>query len=306
MAQLPSAPTAAERDEALAILAATLGTTSPALRDATVERLASVSNRNLRVAHAGAAYVVRLPGPAPFVNRAVEERNARAAQALGIGPAILRFEAASGVMVTRAVPRARALTPDALRDPAVLRRVAAALRALHAGAGFAGRLDPAEKIALYARGLQCTAGPAAAGALALVPAGLALAAAAAAEGTLAPCHNDPVPSNLLDDGSSVTLVDWEYAGFNDPLWDLAYLAVEGGLDGPAEEALVAAYGAQGSRTRFARQKTLCLVVSGLWATLTVLQAGAASELAAYAADRLARAGAMLESPPRIATRRGSP
>jgi aminoglycoside phosphotransferase (APT) family kinase protein len=249
--------------------------------------------------HGAEAYVVRLPGPARYVNRALEERNARAAEAMGIGATVVRFDAASGVMVTRVVPRARPLAGAALRDPAVLGRVARALRTLHAGSGFAGRLDPAEKIALYARGLRAAGGPA--GALDLVPAGLDLAARAAAEGTLVPCHNDPVPDNLLDDGRRVTLVDWEYAGFNDPLWDLAYLAIEGGLDGAAEEALLAAYRGQaegGVRGRFARQKTLCLLVSGLWATLAALDPGAAPTLADYAADRLARARALLESPPR--------
>ena len=117
-----------------------------------------------------------------------------------------------------------------------------------------------------------------------------------------------MPDNLLDDGRRVTLVDWEYAGFNDPLWDLAYLAVEGGLDGAAEEALLAAYdGAAGRRLRgrFARQKTLCLLVSGLWAMLAAQDARAAPALAGYAADRLPRAGALLESPP-LPMRHASP
>jgi thiamine kinase-like enzyme len=291
-------PPPADRAQTLAILADALGVAPDSLEGAATRALASISNRNVRVEHGGAAYVVRLPGPAAFVDRAVEGRNARAAAALGIGPGLVLFDAASGAMVTEAVAGARPLAARDLRDPATLTRIARTLRRLHEGAGFAGRLDPAEKIARYAKGLRGLARREAAAALALVPAALVLAAEAAASGRLAPCHNDPVPDNLLDDGSTVTLVDWEYAGLNDPLWDLAYLAVEGGLDAVGEEALLAAYGEAALRPRFAMQKALCTAVSALWAVLALAEAGPSPGLAVYAAERLAHARALLESPPR--------
>jgi thiamine kinase-like enzyme len=37
-------------------------------------------------------------------------------------------------------------------------------------------------------------------------------------------HNDLLPANLIDDGDRLWLVDWEYAGFNSPLFDLGGLA----------------------------------------------------------------------------------
>ena len=39
----------------------------------------------------------------------------------------------------------------------------------------------------------------------------------------------PVPGNLLDTGERVYVIDWEYSGMNDPVWDLADLSVEAGL-----------------------------------------------------------------------------
>ncbi|MEZ5716403.1 MAG: hypothetical protein R3D85_15330 [Paracoccaceae bacterium] len=35
---------------------------------------------------------------------------------------------------------------------------------------------------------------------------------------------------LLDDGTAMWIVDWEYSGMNDPLWDLGDLSVEAGFD----------------------------------------------------------------------------
>src|SRR3546814_1214018 len=43
---------------------------------------------------------------------------------------------------------------------------------------------------------------------------------------LAPCHCDPLCENFLDDGRRLWIVDWEYSGMNDPLWDLGDVSVE--------------------------------------------------------------------------------
>ena len=37
-------------------------------------------------------------------------------------------------------------------------------------------------------------------------------------------HNDLLPANFLDDGKKIWLIDWEYAGFNSPLFDLGGIA----------------------------------------------------------------------------------
>ena len=37
-------------------------------------------------------------------------------------------------------------------------------------------------------------------------------------------HNDLLPANFLDDGTKIWIIDWEYAGFNTPLFDLGGLS----------------------------------------------------------------------------------
>ena len=37
-------------------------------------------------------------------------------------------------------------------------------------------------------------------------------------------HNDLLPANFLDDGSRLWIIDWEYAGYNTPLFDLGGLS----------------------------------------------------------------------------------
>ena len=38
------------------------------------------------------------------------------------------------------------------------------------------------------------------------------------------CHNDFLPANFIENNSKIWVVDWEYAGFNTPLFDLGGLA----------------------------------------------------------------------------------
>ena len=53
---------------------------------------------------------------------------------------------------------------------------------------------------------------------------------------LKPCHCDPLCENFLDTGERMWIVDWEYSGMNDPMWDLGDLSVEGGFDAAQDEA----------------------------------------------------------------------
>jgi aminoglycoside phosphotransferase len=62
-----------------------------------------------------------------------------------------------------------------------------------------------------------------------------------ADRPLALCHNDVNPSNLAYDGARVLLLDWDTAGANDPLYDLAAAALFLRMDEPTCRALLAAH-----------------------------------------------------------------
>src|SRR5262249_53992090 len=48
------------------------------------------------------------------------------------------------------------------------------------------------------------------------------------------CHNDLLAANFIDGGQRLWLIDWDYAGFNSPLFDLANLCSNNEL-GPEDE-----------------------------------------------------------------------
>jgi thiamine kinase-like enzyme len=54
-------------------------------------------------------------------------------------------------------------------------------------------------------------------------------------------HNDLLPANFLQTDQRLWLIDWDYAGFNSPLFDLGGLAANAGLTPAQEQAMLAMY-----------------------------------------------------------------
>ena len=54
-------------------------------------------------------------------------------------------------------------------------------------------------------------------------------------------HNDLLPANFIQDKDQIWLIDWEYAGFNTPLFDLGGLASNNDFSEKEEESLLEDY-----------------------------------------------------------------
>lgn len=60
---------------------------------------------------------------------------------------------------------------------------------------------------------------------------------------IVPCHNDALCENWVTQGKTgrMYLIDWEYAGMNDGMWDLADVSIEAGYDRGLDEKLLKEY-----------------------------------------------------------------
>ena len=95
------------------------------------------------------------------------------------------------------------------------------------------------------------------------------------------------------------IVDWEYSGMNDPMWDLGDLAVEGALSRDAEEDMLKAYfnGAPTAieRGRIEIYKAMCDLLWTLWGLIQHANKNPADDFAAYAENRFKRCKKLMNS-----------
>jgi thiamine kinase-like enzyme len=105
-------------------------------------------------------------------------------------------------------------------------------------------------------------------------------------------HNDLLPANFIDDGARLWLIDWDYAGFNSPLFDLANLASNNGLSPEQEAWMLEAYfgrPADGElRRNYSAMKCASLLRETLWSMVSELHSKLAFDYPAYTADYLSR------------------
>jgi thiamine kinase-like enzyme len=181
-----------------------------------------LSNHAWRVDHDGHGYFVRFGGRGSEslgVDRRSECRLLGAVSAAGLAPEVLVCDPDRDLLVTRFI-RAATWPREAARDVDNLRRFGEALRMLHSlplRPGI-GRVT-FEAQAKFLEGRLGAAGSAQPAVRRV--AGSAFETLAGREEIVALCHNDLHHLNILDDGERLWLVDWEYGGCGDPLFDLA-------------------------------------------------------------------------------------
>jgi thiamine kinase-like enzyme len=294
-----------ERQEVLAALGRAPAFTGLDLSDAAVARLGGLTNRVYRVAVADEVLCLRLPGAGTeeYIDRGREAEMARMAAAAGVSPAVVHTDPVSGIMITRFLGGTATMTPDTFRsEPGAAARAGDVFRRLHdSGAVFPGRFELFAMIEEYLAILAPKTVTLPDGYHRVLADAEAVKAALAARPLpLAPCHCDPLCENFLDDGARMWLVDWEYGGMNDPMWDLGDLSVEAGF-GPAEdEAMLAAYFPAGptaaERGRMVIYKAMCDLLWTLWGLIQHANGNPADDFAAYAETRFARCRALMATP----------
>jgi thiamine kinase-like enzyme len=265
-----------------------------------VERLGGLTNLVFRVGDV----CVRLPGDGTeeYINRAHEAEAAHAAANAGVSPEVLHADPETGVMATRFIEGAATMTPDGFRsDAGAVRRAGQAFRKLHtSGARFPFTFELFSMIDDYLgssrpRTWRCPRAI-------MMSSAKRRPSAAALRQSAGSCRL-PLRSlceNFLDTGERIFIVDWEYSGMNDPMWDLGDLSVEGEFDADQDQALLEAYfGGEppaADRARMVIYKAMCDLLWTLWGLIQLANNNPAEDFRAYADGRFARCRALMASP----------
>jgi thiamine kinase-like enzyme len=272
--------------------------------DAATTRLAGLTNVNHLVLISDERYVLRIPGEgtSEYINRVDEEVAARSAAAAGVNAEVVFFDPVDGLMVTQYIDGAATMNVDRFRDLGAVARAGRAFRQLHTTAmPFAADFTLFPMIDEY-KALLASKG-------ATLPAGyddvqrqaeVVRAALGASPAPLVPCHCDPLCENFLDTGTRMFIIDYEYAGNNDPMWDLGDLSVEGEFGPEQDDALLHAYFGgdppPDQRGRMVAYKALCDLLWTLWGVIQHVNGNPADDFWAYAVGRFERCMALMSTP----------
>ena len=254
-----------------------------------------ITNVNFHVIDGAEGYVVRLGDDIPVhhVMRFNEAAASRAAAAAGVSPEVVYAE--RGVLVVRFV-KGRTLGEADLRSAAMLDRFVPLLHKVHwqVARGFRGpalTFWPFHVLRDYGRTLEEGASRHRGD----LPGLLRIAEdleAAVGRIDLVFGHNDLLPGNILDDGERLWLIDWDYAGFGSPLFDLANLATNCGLGEDLERHLLERYFDQPANDedfrRFSAMKCASLLRETLWSMVSEIHSTLDFDYAADTAENRLR------------------
>ena len=105
-------------------------------------------------------------------------------------------------------------------------------------------------------------------------------------------HNDLLAANFLDDGSKIWVIDWEYGGFNDPLFDIGGLASNNDFDLDMENlALEMYFDKKPSKEliiKYKAMKTASLLRETMWSMVSEITSKLDFSYADYTFENLSK------------------
>jgi len=254
-----------------------------------------ITNANFRVDDAGRRYFVRIGDDIPVhgVMRFNELSASRAAAACGLSPNVVH--AAPGALVFEFVD-GKTLAAEDVRRPEVLARILPLVRKCHREmpqhiAGPALIFWVFHVLRDYGHSLKAGKSRH----LTALPRLLDIAAElerAVGAVEIVYGHNDLLPTNFIDSGERMWLIDWDYAGFNSPLFDLANLCSNNEVPEADEARLLEAYFERKADAELLRRyhamKCASLLRETMWSMISEIHSTLDFDYAAYTAENAVR------------------
>lgn len=196
-----------------------------------IKRLGGLTNHTYHVTFAdGEEYVVRIPGEGTeeLIVRSDEAISTRLACKLGVDAKLLYF-GEDGSKVTEYLKNAVTMSADSLKDPLRIAQVADVFNVMHScGEDTGVPFEVFDMAAGYEKIISDMNVPMFDDYAEYKAKVMAVKQEIdkAINAKKVPCHNDPLCENWVVSEGKMYLIDWEYAGMNDGMWDVADVSIE--------------------------------------------------------------------------------
>ncbi len=212
-----------------------------------IQRLGGMTNHSYKITrNDGLEYLARIPGEGTeeMINRSDERKSTELACRLGIDADLLYF-GDDGRKVMKFISNTQPMCEEIMKKSENLRQAAQIFRKLHTcGVDTGVRFEVFDMASLYERLIRD-------GCVQLYDdyefvKQFVMTVKAEIDSTennaKVPCHNDSLMGNwVLDNNGKLFLIDWEYSGMNDAMWDLSCLSIEADYSEENDEELLDAY-----------------------------------------------------------------
>jgi thiamine kinase-like enzyme len=261
-----------------------------------------LTNRNVKVITPDAVYVARCTDTGSNllgIDRDEEFHNTKMAEQAGVGAPVIDYRPDLGILLLGYL-NGKTLCNDDFQREGVVAKVAAGCRELHRGPRFRSRFDMFERQPRYLKTVRDNGFKIPfdyldhADTFAQIEKALT-----ATDQTTVPCNNDLLAGNFIEDGERVWIIDYEYAGNNDPCFELGNIWSECGLSTDQLDELVTAYYGRRLRHKIARAHLQGIVAKYGWTLWGCIQSASSAlevDFWAWAMERYEAAVAEFNGP----------
>ncbi|MEH7333366.1 NTP transferase domain-containing protein [Neobacillus drentensis] len=255
-----------------------------------------MTNKNFKITLTNQKdYVLRIPGVGTeaMINRFAEKINSNLVSEIGLDSPLIYFNAETGVKISEIIPNAETLNGKMCKREDIMELTTDRLRTLHQSNipientwDVFKEMDKYEKLVIEAEGQFYEGYEEVRNQVKEIE-----KIYKAMNIQFVPCHVDPVAENMVKSGERLYLIDWEYSGLSDPMWDIAAHSMES-VFSPEDEELFLSHYFKGEevtdeiQTRILMNK---IFQDFLWSTWTVIKEAAGDDFGSYGIHRFDRA-----------------
>lgn len=259
-----------------------------------IESIGGMTNKSFKVFINNEYYILRIPGngTVKIISRPDEKYNSLIANDLGLDTDILYFDEENGVKIAKYINNAQTINPETAKKKENMIETTNLLRTLHkSNMKFSNEFNVFKKIEEYEKLLKESNGTNFKDYSIVKQQVLKLKEVLNNLGEESvPCHNDTVPENLVKSDDKLYLVDWEYSGMNDPMWDLAAHCLECDFSKEEEELFLNLYFNQEVEPIYKTKILIYKVCQDfLWSIWTNIKEANGDDFGTYGEDRYNRA-----------------